>query len=999
MRPNTKFHSVKPNCAAGLLLAAAVVSPAQLLRSFAQTTNLPALNYCSRFGGTSEDVGYGIARDSAGCVYIVGHAGWADTFALPFTSRFDPSSISWGTFVAKFDPGSRAFVYRVFIAACTGRAITVDASGNAYITGEMRADHVGYFQATNTCQPDYGGGELDAFVAKLSPDGSQLLYCTWLGGSRVDMGRAIAVDSSGQAIVMGITDSTNFPTAANGGIQTNLAGGRDLFVVKLGAAGTNLLASTYLGGRRNDDGAGLAVDTAGNVYIAGGSASTNFSAAPNPIQLGPLSPKEPVNPTAFVVKLTPDFAAVSYLTLFGGSGEDYGSAVAVDGSGNAFVFGQTSSADFPATAGALQTQFGGSHEDNFVVKLNAAGSSFLYATYLGGSGNEDHWDYFYISEAYPYWYLPAAGLALDAAGNAYVAGRTGSDDIAHGVPTANRWSLNPDGYVAKINPSGSALLHLRYLGGLGYDSANALTLDESGNIFVTGYAAYAWLPPYFPVTPGTIRAGGEGDAFLVELGERVLLPPNDNFANRSLLSSSARLTLQANNTAASKEPGEPAHAGNAGGKSLWWSWTAPVSGFLGLTTTNSSFDTLLAVYTGNTLAGLQLVASDAGSPSMARFPVVAGTAYQIAVDGKDGAGGSIGLSLTLSAEPNDDFANRLPLSGYPTVFGSNVNATLEPDELLIPRSPEIPLHTDWYGSRSVWWTWTAPEDADIEMSTLGSDFNTCLAVYTGTALTNLAVLKCSAEEVFGNNGVNTSRLTLKANAGTDYQIAVNGISDAHGMIQLNIFRSAPPTNDNFARRAVLTGSLLCLTNYNGSATSEPAEPSLGFDLPSGRTLWWTWTAPSNGWVRVSTAGSDFDTRLAAFTGDSLTNLTLVAANDDHLWRVPYSYYSRLNFEVTTNTAYNFVVDGGGQAPSGKAVFSLYFYQPPTIVPSSVGRLAGGAFGFQVQGWPRAYRVEASANLTDWSLVPSTNLFGPTFQFSETNVAGFRQRFYRVVEAH
>jgi hypothetical protein len=999
MRPNTKFHSLKPHCAAVLVLAAAIVSPAQLLPSFAQTANLPALSYSSRFGGVGWDVGYGIARDAAGCIYIVGHGEAPETFALPFTSCFDPSSIGWGTFVAKFDPANQTFVYRVFIAACTGRAITVDTSGNAYVTGEMREDHVGYFPATNTCQPDYGGGELDAFVAKLSPDGSQLLYCTWLGGRWVDMGRAIAVDSAGQAIVMGITESTNFPTTANGVIQTNLAGGRDTFLVKLGAAGTNLLYSTYLGGRRNDDGAGLAVDANGNVYISGRSTSTNFSAAPNPIQLGPLGAKDPGNTTAFVVKLSPDFAAVRYLTLFGGSDEDCGSAVAVDGSANAFVFGQTSSADFPVTPGAFQTQFGGGYKDNFVVRLNADGSSFLYATYLGGSDNENHWDYFYISDAYPYWFLPAAGLALDAAGNAYVAGRTSSDDIAHGVPTANQRSLYSDGYVAKINPSGSALLYLRYLGGSADDSANALTLDGAGNIFVTGYADLAWLPPYFPVTPGALRAGGEGDAFLVELGETVLLAPDDNFANRSLLSSSSRLTLQANNNAATKEPGEPAHAGNAGGKSLWWSWTAPTNGVLGLTTTNSSFDTLLAVYTGNTLAGLQLVASDAGSPSMARFPVVAGTAYQIAVDGKDGASGSICLSLTLSAEPNDDFANRLPLSGYPTVYGSNVNATLEPDELLIPRNPEILLHTDWYGSRSVWWTWTAPEDTDVEMSTLGSDFDTCLAVYTGTALSNLVVLKCSGKEVYSNNGVGTSRITLKANAGTTYQIAVNGISDTCGKIELNIFRSAPPTNDNFAQRTVLTGSLLCLTNYNGSATTEPGEPSLGFEVPSGRTLWWTWTAPSNGWVLVSTAGSDFDTLLAAFTGDSLTNLTLVAANDDYLWRVPYSYYSRLNFEVITNSAYNFVVDGSGSAASGQVVFSLYFYQPPTIVSSSVGWRAGKTFGFQVQGWPRAYGIEASTNLADWTLLPSTNLFGPTFEFSDTNVAGFQQRFYRVVEAH
>jgi len=120
MRPNAKPHFVKPNWAA-VLLVAALVAPAQLIPSFAQSANLPALSYCSRFGGAGGDVGYGIARDAAGCICLVGHAELTETSSLPFTSRFDPSSISWGTFVAKFDPGTRTFVYRAFIAACTGR--------------------------------------------------------------------------------------------------------------------------------------------------------------------------------------------------------------------------------------------------------------------------------------------------------------------------------------------------------------------------------------------------------------------------------------------------------------------------------------------------------------------------------------------------------------------------------------------------------------------------------------------------------------------------------------------------------------------------------------------------------------------------------------------------------------------------------------------------------------------------------------------------------------
>jgi hypothetical protein len=835
MRLNCTFPSVVGNRAALLLAAAVILSPGLRLSSLAQTTNWPALSYSAVLGGINLDLGYGIARDPSGCLYIVGRSGWVDPAVAHFTSRFDPSAVGWGTFVAKFNPATRTFVYRALIAACTGRAIAVDASGNAYITGEARVDGTDYFPATNACQAAFGGGDLDAFVAKLSPDGSQLLYASFLGGSRVDLGRAIAVDTAGQVTVMGITESTNFPSSA-GVSQARLAGGRDAFVLKLGPAGTNLLASTYLGGYRHDDGAGLAVDLEDNVYVSGRSQSTNFTAAPDPLRLGPLGPNDPGS--AFVAKLSPDLAAVRYLTLFGGSGEDCGSALAVDGGGNAVIFGQTTSTDFPATSNALQPEYGGGGSDNFLVKLNSAGSSLIYATYLGGSSEENHLETFYISDSYPYWYLPEAGLALDAAGNAYVAGQTGSDDLAHGVPMANQKSISSDGYVAKINPTGSALLYLRYLGGWGwYDTANALALGEPGTVFVTGLAGYAMLPPYFPVTPGAFSSRGSDQAFLVELSETVSPPPNDNFVNRVLLGDVSRITVQADNTAATKEPGEPTHAGNSGGKSLWWSWTAPTSGALDLTTTNSSFESLLAVYTGSTLAGLQSIASSAALPSQVRFPVSAGATYHIAVDGKDGASGSLCLSLTLSTAPNDDFDHRIPLSGYPTVFATNVDATLEPDELLIPPDPEVASHLDRFGSRSLWWSWTAPEDTDVEISTLGSDFNTCLAVYAGSVLTNLTVLKSSGEEVYGADGVNTSRITLKANAGTNYQIAVNGNYASAGALQLNILRSAPPTNDNFAQRTVLTGSLLCLTNYNGIATTEPGEPPLGFVNPAGRTLW------------------------------------------------------------------------------------------------------------------------------------------------------------------
>jgi hypothetical protein len=271
--------------------------------------------------------------------------------------------------------------------------------------------------------------------------------------------------------------------------------------------------------------------------------------------------------------------------------------------------------------------------------------------------------------------------------------------------------------------------------------------------------------------------------------------PNDAFANRILLTGPTA-SASGSNKVASKEPGEPDHAGNVGGKSLWWTWTAPSDGDLILHTDGSDFDTLLAVYTGSTVGALSPAADndDHGVlvTSRVRFEVVAGTTYQIAVDGYSDSttvdSGEVRLTLAFTATPirppNDAFATAVTLDGATAeVTGPNLDATREPGE---------PLHAEEEGDTSVWWTWTAPFSGTVTLTTEGSSFDTLLGVYTGDGVTYLTVVASNDDED-AVNGILTSRLSLAAVAGVTYRIAVDGYDGASGQVRLRLVLEQPQT--------------------------------------------------------------------------------------------------------------------------------------------------------------------------------------------------------------
>ena len=336
-----------------------------------------------------------------------------------------------------------------------GFDIVLDSSGDAYVTGKTDSSD---FPAKGTYQP-INTGQDDAFVTKLSGSGKSLVYSTYFGGSDNDYGYSLAVDSSGNSYVTGYTYSSDFPLLNP--FQDTYFGGWEGFVTKLSPSGNALEYSTYLGGEKNDIGYRIAVDPKGSAYIGGHTFSGDFPT--KDAYQGTLNRLA----DGFVAKLSPAGDDLVYSTYIGGSGNDFTNGMSIDPSGSAYVTGYTSSADFP-TRNAFQATHGGGW-DVFVAKIAAAGKTLDYSTYLGGSGN-DH----------------AYRTAVDATGNVYVGGLTYSTDF----PTRNAYQgiLGglADGFVAKLSPAGNVLVYSTYIGGSGYDYANGMNINSSGNAYVTG---------------------------------------------------------------------------------------------------------------------------------------------------------------------------------------------------------------------------------------------------------------------------------------------------------------------------------------------------------------------------------------------------------------------------------------------------------------------------------------------------------------------------------
>ncbi len=409
-----------------------------------------------------------------------------------------------------------------------GRGIGIDSAGNVYIVGNTTSATL---PTVSAVQANYGGMSSnfmngDAFVAKFSPTGA-LVYLTYLGGSGDDSATAVAVDTSGNAYVVGLTTSTNFPLASP--LQPNFGGmgGKgfvrtgDAFAAKLNPTGNKLIYSTYLGGSQDDAALAVAIDIQGDAYIAGVTLSMNFPVTANAYQgfyRGGLG--EPLRASGFpmwdpgdvfIAELNPSGSQLLFATYYGGTSDDAAFTIALDSANNIYIGGCTISPDLPTTTGALQRSFGGSEVQNknvlfgdgFVAKFNPTGTALMYSTYFGGSGDDC-----------------VSSIAVDSSGDVFMTGSTSSQFLKTTTgafqPLYSGYTIRPklighlygDAFVGKLNPTGSALLYLSYLGGSNNDAGMAIAVDSGGNAYVTGFTDST----NFPLAGSSLQTkfGGDG---------------------------------------------------------------------------------------------------------------------------------------------------------------------------------------------------------------------------------------------------------------------------------------------------------------------------------------------------------------------------------------------------------------------------------------------------------------------------------------------------------
>jgi hypothetical protein len=466
----------------------------------------PVLEYSTYLGGSGWDMGYDIAVDATGSAYVTGDTGSPDFPVTPGAFQSGLRGAYSSAYVAKLNPAGTALVYSTYLGGTSGNTlasgIAVDGAGRAFVTGYVGG--LGFPTTPGAFETELSGG-FDAYVTKLTANGSGLVYSTFLGGDFDDFGWDIALDPNGNAVVTGEVHTAvpdpDFPIQ-NAFQPVFGGGGQDAFVTKLNAAGSGLVYSSYLGGgavdlnSTADWGFGVAVDSSGAAYVTGYTFSFDFPTTPGAFD------RSVYGLDGFVTKVAPA-GAQTYSTVFGGTRRDYGWDIAVDGGGNAYVTGETESPDFPTTPGAFDRsgQF-----DAYVLKLNPAGSALVYSTLLGGDAGVDR----------------AYGIAVSG-GRANVTGFTESADfptVEAFQPAFGGWR---DAFVARLNPTGTALDYSSYLGGNTFDEARGIAVDGAGAAYLTGQTGSTDFPTENPL----LGYSGEYDAFVTKVSAEDSPPPPD----------------------------------------------------------------------------------------------------------------------------------------------------------------------------------------------------------------------------------------------------------------------------------------------------------------------------------------------------------------------------------------------------------------------------------------------------------------------------------------
>jgi hypothetical protein len=511
----------------------------------------PALVYSTYFGGSGDESGNAIATDSSGNVYVTGRT---DSVNFPVVAAFqktyggqstgcEPSANCGDVFVTKLNPSGTAIVYSTYIGGSDdewGSGIAIDSAGDAYVTGptdSLNFPTVRPLQATcKGCNPYTQ--TMDAFVAELNSTGSALVYSTYLGGSTNNTANCIAIDSGGSAYVGGWTGSSDFPVTP-GAFQTSITSDNsDAFVAKISPGGTALAYSTYLGGGAAVKGGitGIAVDNSGSTYVTGSTGSPDFptTAGTFSIPFGLGAPPGSAPYSSYLTKLNSAGSALLYSLLLPGSSAQ----VAVDPLGRAYVAGEAGQF-FPTTPGALNDAC---DAGSFLSKFAPDGSNLIFSDYFCSEADSQ-------PSAYGFSYGPPGALALDSSGYVYMGGTTGATGFpatagAFQTQLANGCCLF-DGFLVKVTPDGSALAYSTYLGGSGSEGVYGVSVDSSGNAYLTGYTNSTNFPVANPIQ-GSLS--GPSDAFIAEMsttsaGSLSAWPAVLNFGDQGVSTGSSPLTV------------------------------------------------------------------------------------------------------------------------------------------------------------------------------------------------------------------------------------------------------------------------------------------------------------------------------------------------------------------------------------------------------------------------------------------------------------------------
>lgn len=506
----------------------------------------PVLTYSTYLGGNGGDTAYSVQVDSAGEAYVTGVTASAN---FPITSAAYQSTYAGDgdVFVTKFNAAGTGIIFSTYLGGSgvdTPSRILLDPAGDIFLVGTTTSNN---FPTTSGVFQTVYGGNQDAFLTEMKPDGSALIYSTYIGGTMAEFGTAVTLDSAGDAWVTGATQSTDFPT--QNALQLVNDGLYDAFVTEVSPTGA-LIYSTYLGGSNSDYGTGIAVDSAGDVCVSGYTYSNNFPTQ-SALQ-GTLAGGSDI----FVSKFTPGSSALLFSTYLGGSSNDMALGMVVDSTGNIYLTGSTQSPNFPVTTTAYQSTLLGT-TNAFLTKMAPDASTLVFSTLFGGNQTDQ-----------------ANALALDNSGNIYITGYTQSANFPSldpfqsvlGISGAGNCGSNnlvnvattlcADAFVTKFAPAGVPV-YSSFLGGNGTDSGQGIAVDSSGAAYVVG----GTLSSNFPATAGAFEWLFQGSTvnsmgFVTKVSSSdapsiALSPQQINFGNQPLQTASTAVTVTLSNPGSS----------------------------------------------------------------------------------------------------------------------------------------------------------------------------------------------------------------------------------------------------------------------------------------------------------------------------------------------------------------------------------------------------------------------------------------------------------------